>query len=72
MEMGRALVAAVATHRPCRFRAFAPVELSRAPSRFTMQSQQAVQEFDTIQKLDAWMTTVLLHIKKSMDGDDVL
>jgi hypothetical protein len=41
-------------------------------TRFTVFRSQAVQEFDTIQKLDAWMTTVLLHIKKSMDGDEVL
>eukprot|EP00043_Microstomoeca_roanoka_P018016 m.190198 g.190198 ORF g.190198 m.190198 type:complete len:292 (-) comp16753_c1_seq3:1730-2605(-) len=33
---------------------------------------QAVREFDEIQKLDAWTTTMLLKIKKSMEEEDVL
>jgi len=33
---------------------------------------QVVQEYDAVSKLDGWMTQVLLRIKKSISGEDLL
>jgi hypothetical protein len=33
---------------------------------------QVVKEYDAVAKLDGWMTQILLTIKKSMAGEDLL
>ena len=33
---------------------------------------QVVAEYDAVQTLDAWMTTILLRIKKDIDSDEIM